>query len=464
LFQGSLTDFSKSNQFEIPLAEQPQASGTMMVPTPSRAGAMLGGLALVAVALLAITGWTTRDTALEEVYRNSIFDQWMEPRGAEEQNPTVRRYGREAAGVQLSACEARCAPHDGYNPTDETIESCTRFCNRLFEDTIPRKVTVPAGHGWWVRKLPGGKEVRYLGAGELAGVSRTWVDDGDSTQAPSESEDPRHDYGRAMQKDTAPGEMLLQVGEGSTTIGGENVASMLARAQADLARLRANPKASIRGRAQHGGSAPVQFSHKQAESSMDSYFDSLPTKDCSKPDCNYENRQVVKTRTLVRKGEKFTTKDIDAYERRVLGYHRRHEEALAASELSNIGSESAKIIDGSVSGFNRLEAGKALHRAAEPNTHSHAYARAESKQHFAGYYYNVFGGAAPAAPAAAPRADAVRFAARTPAPAAGPAGAAPLAAPGKTAVQMAQLEKANRRLRTANLVLEATLLGRETAH
>jgi hypothetical protein len=34
-----------------------------------------------------------------------------------------------------------------------------------------------------------------------------------------------------------------------------------------------------------------------------------------------------KTKTLVKKGHKFTTKDIEKYEKSVLGYHRRHEQA-----------------------------------------------------------------------------------------------------------------------------------------
>ena len=207
----------------------------------------------------------------------------------------MRRYGEGAAADSRDKCVAKCKPHNGYNPSEFDELTCNRFCLRVYEDTIPRVVSPAAGqHSWWVRKLPNGREVRYRGGGSLAGTSRTWVDLGDESQAPVEKEDPRHDYGRAMQKDPATKQMLLQTAQ--VTVGGQDVTSMLQRARADLAALRANPKASITARRGEGGAggggAPVQYSRKQAEDSINAYFDSLPTTDCAHPDCDYENTQV----------------------------------------------------------------------------------------------------------------------------------------------------------------------------
>ena len=111
-----------------------------------------------------------------------------------------------------------------------------------------------------------------------------------------------------------------------------------------------------------------------------------PTCDC------VAARQVKGPKKLVQKGRAFTTKDVEAYESKVLGYHRRHEKAMTDQELRKIGHESASLISQSVDGYAALEHAAERPPAPRPARprHSAAYAAARQAAGFQGYYHNVF--------------------------------------------------------------------------
>ena len=124
----------------------------------------------------------------------------------------------------------------------------------------------------------------------------------------------------------------------------------------------------------------VEYGTHESLKDIDDYFDTLPTKDCNKPTCSYVDVRKEKTKTLVKRGHKFTTKDIKKYERAVLGYHRRHESAMTAAEMQKIGKESDMMVKKSVDGYHNLEmhsngqaAKVASDRAFRSARHSAAY-------------------------------------------------------------------------------------------
>lgn len=150
------------------------------------------------------------------------------------------------------------------------------------------------------------------------------------------------------------------------------------------------------GNGAHGLDA-VNFGRHTALRDLDDYFDTLPTKDCNKPTCSYVDVRKQQTKKLVKKGHKFTTKDVEKYERSVLGYHRRHEAAMTEEEMHKIGRESNTLVEKSVGGYHKLEKGAntkgarvASDAAFRSLRHSAAYDRATKAKGFVGYYENVF--------------------------------------------------------------------------
>ena len=155
-------------------------------------------------------------------------------------------------------------------------------------------------------------------------------------------------------------------------------------------------------------------SHDEARS-LDSYFDSLPTKDCTTADCITPVKQV--RRPLARKpNESFKPAQVRKYERKVLGYHRRQESSMERHELDQLSSESDKIVSGTMHGYAKLQAQakqkeltkssdltKSQHAGRAPPTahHSRAYQEAQHQVGFQGYYHNVFADAGSQKPAAA---------------------------------------------------------------
>ena len=397
---------------------------------------------------------------LEPVRRVSVFDQWTAPnKPAQEdfktENPSyayVKPYvttGRKfdaAVNQRMGAqCASKCEPRPGYNPSDTVVASCHKFCRRLYDDNDPVEVTPqPKTRGWWRRKadsfVPGGRYVHYvanpfgggapamngeyvpdpynwakpLGSGEStawistvegrAGVSKPAIahaavagagkDDDDDEEGEDDEEGGEEDDGDEAEVFAPAPDALDQDGPPLTMSARAAQPAALRGQRAQQLLLTGLVTSDASGT--HGLEA-VHFGPHTALHDLDDYFDTLPTKDCNKPTCSYVDVRKKKTKTLVKKGHKFTTKDVERYEKSVLGYHRRHEAAMTSQEMHKIGAESAKLVAKSVDGYKQLERHantKGAHVASDAafrsQRHSAAYERATKAKGFVGYYQNVF--------------------------------------------------------------------------
>jgi hypothetical protein len=382
----------------------------------------------------------------QPVKRISIFDQWTAPNKTAEEdfvtsNPsyayvkayvtTGRRFDALVNSQMTSHCKAKCQPRPGYNPSKEVVASCLKFCQRLSDDTDPVVATPqPATRSWWRRKtgkdlVKDGRYVHYVanpfGGGEDTGA-----------RIPDPYSDrPMGNTIANLPNDAIPGMPVPATATATASLSTPALASTPTTASlqdygdspdaldqdgppldlnratksmpAHLQTQTQTPQqllltglASVDGQGTHGLDA-VHFTKISALKDLDSYFDTLPTKDCNEPTCNYVDTRTVKgPRKLVHKGSKFSTKDIRRLERRMLGYHRQHEDAMTADEMRKIGAESDRLVSGSVGGYMSLERQAQLgggRRAAHSRPavlHSAAYEEAGKTKGFAGYYSNVF--------------------------------------------------------------------------
>ncbi len=144
----------------------------------------------------------------------------------------------------------------------------------------------------------------------------------------------------------------------------------------------------------------VNYGSKTALNDIDNYFDTLPTNDCKSADCNYKDSETV-TVTAKAKKPQVSPQQLAKMERKVLGYHRKQEDAIMNAELGSLDKESASLVDGTNAGYEALEAKgarKAREKTAQEESkaqsnglHSSAYKTAKGSEHgFAGYYDNVF--------------------------------------------------------------------------
>jgi len=467
-----------------------------------RQAASAAGVAASALVALAVVGFqvarpvslmpTDQDAVdqaarLQPVKRISIFDQWSTPNKPSQEdfkteNPsyeyvkkyvtTGRRYDATVNQQLTQKCSVKCQQRPGYNPSNDVVKSCLKFCERLYNANDPMVVTPqPHTRSWWRRKadsfVPGGRYVHYvanpfgggapamngeyvpdpynwakpMGSGEStawistvegrAGVSKeaiahaagvhTHTDththteehvvrevstDGGKTwhaapdapphdaaasplQALGTAAAPQQPAPDALGQDGPPLTMSTHAAQ-PAALKGQRTQALLLTGLADTA---ASGKAN--------GLEAVNFGPHTALRDLDDYFDTLPTKDCNKPTCSYVDVRKEKTKTLVKKGHKFTTKDIEQYEKSVLGYHRRHEQALTSEEMHKIGAESARLVDKSVNGYKQLikhantqGATVSSDAAFRSQHHSAAYEQATKAKGFVGYYQNVFADAA----------------------------------------------------------------------
>ena len=140
-----------------------------------------------------------------------------------------------------------------------------------------------------------------------------------------------------------------------------------------------------------------KFPHHAAIQDLNNFFDSLPTKDCLTADC--DSPIVRQTKKLSRPHTHFDQGQVRHYERKVLGYHRRQENAMESKELDQLGAESSAIVSGTMRGYDRLQqqaavrdSSKSERRLSGPSEgrHSKAYDVARKRRGFVGYYDNVF--------------------------------------------------------------------------
>uniref|UniRef100_A0A7S4KQB8 Uncharacterized protein n=1 Tax=Guillardia theta TaxID=55529 RepID=A0A7S4KQB8_GUITH len=329
------------------------------------------------VALLVVSFVPRIDLVVKRV---SIFDQWyptQKPSPESTNNPsyeyaekyltTAARYSTKDNKQHYHDCRLSCAGEERYQPSWDFVSRCERFCARLYDYNSPVEVAPqPASHGWWMKKLPSGRFVRNEANTEGGGKEN-------GLHIP----DP---WGKDISK------IISSKKADSSESGSVGVPLALS---SNTKRAKTSMLLQTTG---HGLDSVTYGSHHALED-LNSYFDSLPTKDCSKPDCNYKNVVVEKKKVLVHKPEKFSTKDIRKYEREVLGYRREHEEKLENQELAQIGEESDKLVQASVNGFHQLESSSHARSSSKHvrGRHSKAYDEAKKAKGFVGYYDNVFG-------------------------------------------------------------------------
>jgi len=418
------------------------------------------GLAVVAIAAIVTARAGTAATALkataqddadararlEPVKRVSIFDQWSAPnKPAQEDfatsNPsyayvkpyvtTGRKYDAHVNQLMGAQCNSKCQPRPGYNPSHDVVASCMRFCTRLYDDNDPAVVTPqPKSRGWWRRKadsfVPGGRYVHWVAnpfGGGAPAMNGEYVPDPYHTRPLGSGEgnawistvEGRAGAGKAVQAaaianlpaEKAAARTSLKVQAPAPAPDALDQDGPPLRMNADKAKpaalkvqraeqLLMTDLVTTDGNGAHGLDA-VNFGHHTALRDLDDYFDTLPTKDCNKPTCSYIDVRKQQTKTLVKKGHKFTTKDVEKYERSVLGYHRRHEAAMTEEEMRKIGRESNTLVEKSVGGYRKLEKGANTKGARvesdaafRSQRHSAAYDLATKAKGFVGYYQNVF--------------------------------------------------------------------------
>ena len=418
--------------------------------TAAVAGAALLVIAVVAVVLPPTELKAVRSDAedaqarLEPVKRISIFDQWTAPnKPAQEDfktsNPsyayvkpyvtTGRKYDAHVNQLMGAQCNSKCQARPGYNPSLDVVASCMRFCQRLYDDNDPAVVTPqPKSRGWWRRKadsfVPGGRYVHWVAnpfGGGAPAMNGEYIPDPYHTRPLGSGEgnawistvEGRAGAGKAEQiaaianlpaekaavktslKVQAPAPDALDQDGPPLQMNADKAKPAALKVQ-HAEQLLMTDLVTTDAKGTHGLEA-VDFGRHTALRDLDDYFDTLPTKDCNKPTCSYVDVKKQKTKTLVKKGHKFTTKDVERYERSVLGYHRRHEAAMTEEEMSKIGRESNKLVEKSVVGYHDLEktantkgARVESDAAFRSQRHSAAYDDATKAKGFVGYYENVF--------------------------------------------------------------------------
>eukprot|EP00960_Hanusia_phi_P029918 748272-Hanusia_phi.AAC.5 len=319
------------------------------------------------------------------VKRVSIFDQvvpamWSpteKPSPESDNNPsyeyaekyltTAARYSTIDNKKRYHDCRLSCAGEERYQPTWDFVSRCERFCARLYDYNSPVEVSPqPASHGWWLKKLSSGRSVRNEVNSEGGGKEN------------------------GLHIPDPWGKDISRIISSKQTVSSESGSVSVPLALSTSSK---QAKTSMLLQTTGHGLDSVSFGSHHALEDLNSYFDSLPTKDCSQPDCNYKNVVVEKKKVLVNKPEKFSTKDIRQYEREVLGYRREHEKKLENQELAQIGEESDKLVQASVNGFHQLESSVPARSSSKHlrNRHSKAYEEAKNAKGFVGYYDNVFG-------------------------------------------------------------------------
>jgi len=361
-----------------------------------------------------------------------------------------RKFDAKVNQEMAQQCNSKCQTRPGYNPSLDVVSSCMKFCERLYDANDAVVVTPqPKTRGWWRRKadsfVPGGRYVHYVanpfggGAPAMNGQSipdpyhatplgasegTAWI----STVEGRAGVDPKQSFIKAPAHSAppappqflvppAPEEEEVEPQEEEETPSEEEDEEALPAPEdgppllMDSEADKAKPAALKVQRAEQllmtdlvsvdatgsEGLQAIKFGRHTALRDLDDYFDTLPTKDCNKPTCSYVDVRKQQTKKLVSKGHKFTTKDIEKYERSVLGYHRRHEHAMTAAEMAKIGLESKTLVSKSVRGYNALENGAQTQGAVvlsdaafRSQRHSAAYDRATKAKGFVGYYENVF--------------------------------------------------------------------------
>ena len=378
---------------------------------------------------------------LEPVKRISIFDQWSAPdkpaqEDFETSNPsyayvkpyvTVGHKFDATVNEQMAlTCSSKCKARSGYNPSADVVTSCMHFCKRLYDDNDAVVVSPqPKTRGWWRRKadsfVPGGRYVHYVanpfggGAPTMNGQSipdpyhatplgasegTAWI----STVEGRAGVDPKQSFVRLPVRSApptppqshVPAPQMARMPDALDQDGPPLLMSMN-KAQPAALKVQHAEQLLMTDLVTPEGLQAINFGQHTALRDIDDYFDTLPTKDCNKPTCSYVDVHKQQTKKLVKKGHKFTTKDIERYEQSVLGYHRRHEHALTAAEMTKIGRESEKLVSKSVVGYEQLEkyantkgAEVSSDAAFRSQRHSAAYEQATKAKGFAGYYQNVF--------------------------------------------------------------------------